>query len=186
MRAGGADPTSLTCRLLITAPGLSSQDVAGRIDGFPRRPHPQGPRYGKGVYFRLTGKAPFQRLIYPPPIHGALGTHYRNDLGGQAVFGPDLEYVPAPDYSVDPARAAAFAAYIRKFWPGLPDRRPAARLRRRAAQAARPRRAPAGLPAARGRGSRPHRPDGPVRHREPRPDQFPARSGEEVAARLLP
>ena len=120
VRAGGADPTSLTCRLLVTAPGLSSQDVAGRIDGFPADRIPKA-HYGKGVYFRLTGKAPFQRLIYPPPIHGALGTHYRNDLGGQAVFGPDLEYVPTPDYSVDPARAEAFAAYIRKFWPGLPD-----------------------------------------------------------------
>lgn len=120
VRAGGADPTSLTCRLLVTAPGLSSQDVAARIEGYPADRIPKA-HYGKGVYFRLTGKAPFQRLIYPPPIHGALGTHYRNDLGGQAVFGPDLDYVPAPDYSVDPARAEAFAAYIRKFWPGLPD-----------------------------------------------------------------
>ncbi len=25
------------------------------------------------------------------------------------------------DYSVDPAAAPAFAEYIRKFWPGLPD-----------------------------------------------------------------
>ncbi len=120
VRAGGADPTSLTCRLLVTAPGLSSQDVAGRIEGYPADHIPKA-HYGKGVYFRLTGKAPFQRLIYPPPIHGALGTHYRNDLGGQAVFGPDLEYVPEPDYSVDPAKAEVFAAYIRKFWPGLPD-----------------------------------------------------------------
>ncbi|ENZ81358.1 NAD(P)/FAD-dependent oxidoreductase [Caulobacter vibrioides] len=120
VRAGGVDPTRLTCRLLVTAPGLSAQAVAERIEGYPADRIPQA-HYGKGVYFRLTGKAPFQRLIYPPPIHGALGTHYRNDLGGQAVFGPDLEYVPAPDYSVDPARAEAFAAYIRKFWPGLPD-----------------------------------------------------------------
>lgn len=119
VRAGGADPTSLSCRLLITAPGLSSQDVAARIEGYPEGRIPKA-HYGKGVYFRLAGKAPFQRLIYPPPIHGALGTHYRNDLGGQAVFGPDLEYVSAPDYSVDPAKAEAFAAYIRKFWPGLP------------------------------------------------------------------
>jgi L-2-hydroxyglutarate oxidase LhgO len=120
VRAGGAEPTTLTCRLLVTAPGLSAQAVASRIDGYPADRIPKG-HFGKGVYFRLTGKAPFQRLIYPPPIHGALGTHYRNDLGGQAVFGPDLEYVPAPDYSVDPTKAEAFAAYIRKFWPGLPE-----------------------------------------------------------------
>ena len=119
VRAGGAEATSLTCRLLITAPGLSAQAVAGQIEGFPADQIPKG-HFGKGVYFRLAAKAPFQRLIYPPPIHGALGTHYRNDLGGQAVFGPDLAYVPEPDYSVDPARAAEFAAYIRKFWPDLP------------------------------------------------------------------
>ena len=120
VRAGGAEATSLTCRLLITAPGLSAQAVAGQIEGFPADQIPKG-HFGKGVYFRLAAKAPFQRLIYPPPIHGALGTHYRNDLGGQAVFGPDLAYVSEPDYSVDPARAADFAAYIRKFWPGLPE-----------------------------------------------------------------
>jgi L-2-hydroxyglutarate oxidase LhgO len=73
------------------------------------------------VYFRLSGRAPFERLIYPPPIAGALGTHYRRDLGGQAVFGPDLAYVEAEDYSVDPARAAGFYRYVRRFWPALPD-----------------------------------------------------------------
>jgi L-2-hydroxyglutarate oxidase LhgO len=115
--AGLSPPASLP--LLVTAPGLSAQAVAGTIEGFPADQIPAA-HYGKGVYFRLAAKAPFQRLIYPPPIHGALGTHYRNDLGGQAVFGPDLEYVPAPYYSVDPAKAAAFADYIRKFWPDVP------------------------------------------------------------------
>jgi L-2-hydroxyglutarate oxidase LhgO len=119
VRAGGEAPTGLTCRYLVTAPGLSAQAVAARIEGFPQATIPKG-HYGKGMYFRLVGKAPFSRLIYPPPIHGALGTHYRRDLGGQAVFGPDLTYVDALDYSVDPAAEPAFAAYIRKFWPGLP------------------------------------------------------------------
>jgi L-2-hydroxyglutarate oxidase LhgO len=122
VRIGGAEAASLTCRLLVTSPGLSAQAVAATIEGFPKDQIPPG-HFGKGVYFRLAAKAPFQRLIYPPPIHGALGTHYRNDLGGQAVFGPDLEYVPAPDYSVDPAKAAVFAAYIRKFWPDVPEDR---------------------------------------------------------------
>lgn len=118
--AGGEGGATLTTRLLVTAPGLAAQAVAGRIEGFPAGRIPTG-HYGKGVYFRLTGKAPFERLIYPPPIPGALGTHYRKDLGGQAVFGPDLEYVEDEDYSVDPARAAEFEHYIRRFWPGLPE-----------------------------------------------------------------
>ena len=120
VRAGGEEPATLTARYLVTAPGLSAQAVAGRIEGFPAADIPPG-HYGKGRYFRLAGKAPFSRLIYPPPIHGALGTHYRRDLGGQAVFGPDLIYVEALDYSVDPAIRGEFARYIRKFWPGLPE-----------------------------------------------------------------
>jgi L-2-hydroxyglutarate oxidase LhgO len=96
VRAGGAEPTVLTCRYLVTAPGLSAQTVAVLIEGFPTATIPKG-HYGKGMYFRLSGKAPFRHLVYPPPIPGALGTHYRRDLGGQAVFGPDLSFVDAPD-----------------------------------------------------------------------------------------
>jgi L-2-hydroxyglutarate oxidase LhgO len=118
--AGGEGGATLTTRLLVTAPGLGAQDVASRIAGYPADGIPAG-HFGKGVYFRLTGKAPFERLVYPPPIPGALGTHYRKDLGGQAVFGPDLVYVEAEDYSVDPTKVAEFEGYIRRFWPGLPD-----------------------------------------------------------------
>ena len=120
VRAGGAEPTSLTCRALVIAGGLGAQDAAARVDGYPADRIPKL-HYGKGVYFTLSGPPPFQRLIYPPPIAGALGVHYRRDLGGQARFGPDLAYVDHEDYSVDPARGPGFAAYIRKFWPGLPE-----------------------------------------------------------------
>jgi L-2-hydroxyglutarate oxidase LhgO len=56
--------------------------------------------------------------------------HLTLDLGGQARFGPDVEWLPEPtpgrpigplDYRVDPARARAFYAEIRRYWPGLPD-----------------------------------------------------------------
>jgi L-2-hydroxyglutarate oxidase LhgO len=120
IQAGGDSPTQLTVRLLVTAPGLSAQGVAARIEGFPAADVPKL-HYGKGVYCRLVGKAPFERLIYPPPIPGALGTHYRKDLGGQAVFGPDLHYVDTEDYSIDPAAPEGFYPYVRRFWPGLPD-----------------------------------------------------------------
>lgn len=120
VRAGGAEPTTITCRLLVTAPGLGAQHVAGLIEGFPKDRIPKL-HFGKGNYFAYHGKAPFQRLVYPVPIPGALGTHYRRDLGGQARFGPDLEWVDHEDYRVDPGRAAEFYQYVRKFWPGLPD-----------------------------------------------------------------
>lgn len=118
IRVGGEGATTVTSRLLVTAAGLSAQAVAGSIEGFPAAGIPQG-HFGKGVYFRLSGPAPFNRLVYPPPIPGALGTHYRKDLGGQGVFGPDLVYVDHEDYEVDPAKRDEFVQYIRRFWPSV-------------------------------------------------------------------
>ena len=43
-------------------------------------------------------------------------------MGGQAKFGPDVQWVDSPDdLSVDPTRGEAFYAEVRKYWPGLPD-----------------------------------------------------------------
>jgi L-2-hydroxyglutarate oxidase LhgO len=117
---GDAGRTTLSTSILITAAGLEAQAVATMIEGYPRDQIP--PRHlGKGVYFRYAGKAPFQRLVYPPPIPGALGTHYRIDLGGQGILGPDLEYVDTIDYTVDPARADKFYSDVRRYWPSLED-----------------------------------------------------------------
>ena len=52
---------------------------------------------------------------------GSLGVHVTLDLAGQTRFGPDVEAIDAISYDVDPARADAFYAEIRKYWPGLPD-----------------------------------------------------------------
>lgn len=118
IRVGGEGAMTVTSRLLVTAPGLSAQTVARSIEGYPADLIPEG-HFGKGVYFRLTGPAPFNRLIYPPPINGALGTHYRKDLGGQGVFGPDLAFVDTEDYAVDPDKRDVFVHYIRRFWPDV-------------------------------------------------------------------
>jgi L-2-hydroxyglutarate oxidase LhgO len=118
---GGEAPIAVSTPRLVIAAGLGAQACARSIEDFPLARIP--PLYfGKGNYFALQGaKAPFARLIYPPPIPGALGTHYRRDLGGVARFGPDLQFVDHEDYGVDPARAASFYATVRRFWPGLPD-----------------------------------------------------------------
>ena len=118
--ANGTEETTLRTQYLITAAGLEAQTVAAAIEGFPVNQIPRR-HLGKGVYFRLAGKAPFERLVYPTPIPGALGTHYVRNLGGQGVFGPDLQYVDSIDYRVDPTRAQEFYASVRRYWPGLPD-----------------------------------------------------------------
>ncbi|MBN8608017.1 MAG: NAD(P)/FAD-dependent oxidoreductase [Caulobacterales bacterium] len=121
VRVGGETPTEISTKALVIAAGLGAQACAAMVDAFPASRIP-ALHFGKGNYFALQGvKAPFSRLIYPPPIPGALGTHYRRDLGGVARFGPDLQFVDHEDYLVDPARAGAFYETVRRFWPGLPD-----------------------------------------------------------------
>ena len=120
LRTGGEAPAELSAARLVIAAGLGAQDAAAAIDGFPPDRIPRL-HLGKGVYFRLSGPAPFRRLVYPPPVAGSLGCHYRRDLGGQARFGPDLQYVDRESYDVDPGRAAGFYRDVRRYWPGLPD-----------------------------------------------------------------
>jgi L-2-hydroxyglutarate oxidase LhgO len=118
--AGGSQPITITTARLVTAPGLSAQAIAARIEGYPPERIPKA-YFGKGSYFALRGRAPFSRLIYPVPTPGALGVHYTRDLGGRARFGPDLEFVTTPNYDVDPARAVRVYAEVRRYWPSLPD-----------------------------------------------------------------
>jgi L-2-hydroxyglutarate oxidase LhgO len=117
---GGAEPMQLACRVVVNAAGLQAPAVARRIAGVPTQTIPRG-WLCKGSYYGLAGRAPFQRLIYPVPEPGGLGVHLTLDLGGQARFGPDVEWVETEDYDVDLARAAGFYAAIRRYWPGLRD-----------------------------------------------------------------
>ena len=48
--------------------------------------------------------------------------HLTLDLGGQARFGPDVQWVDSPDdTAVEAARGDAFYAAVRKYWPDLAD-----------------------------------------------------------------
>jgi L-2-hydroxyglutarate oxidase LhgO len=60
-------------------------------------------------------------LIYPVPEKDGLGVHLTLDMGGQARFGPDVEWVETLDHGVNPARMPAFYGAIRKYWRGLAD-----------------------------------------------------------------
>jgi L-2-hydroxyglutarate oxidase LhgO len=115
------DGTELACKVLVNAAGLSAVSLAERMDGLDKSLLPSA-HYAKGNYFTLAGKAPFSRLIYPVPEKAGLGVHLTLDLGGQAKFGPDVQWVEDPaDLQVDPRRGDAFYAEVRKYWPGLAD-----------------------------------------------------------------
>ena len=115
------DGTCLQARVVINAAGLHAPALARRIQGLAPEHVPQA-YFAKGNYFTLAGRAPFSRLIYPVPQAAGLGVHLTLDLGGQAKFGPDVQWVNSPeDLAVDAARGDAFYAEVRKYWPGLQD-----------------------------------------------------------------
>jgi L-2-hydroxyglutarate oxidase LhgO len=117
---GGAEPMTLGCDILINSAGLEAPLLAGRIAGLPSESVPRA-YFCRGVYFTLSGRAPFKRLIYPVPEAAGLGVHLTLDLAGQARFGPDTEWIDGIDYAVDAGRGERFYAAIRTYWPGLAD-----------------------------------------------------------------
>ena len=116
LHVGGDAPMSLTARYVINSAGLNAPEVAESMVGFPVTLVPTR-CFAKGSYFSLRGKSPFSRLVYPVPEVGGLGAHLTLDLQGAARFGPDVEWVDRPDYSVDAERVEKFCEAIRKYWP---------------------------------------------------------------------
>ncbi|MFG6413416.1 NAD(P)/FAD-dependent oxidoreductase [Roseateles sp. DC23W] len=118
LRAG--DGFELGARWVVNCAGLFAGQVAQALGA-------EAPalRFARGHYFSLSGRAPFSHLIYPLPVDGGLGVHLTLDLGGQARFGPDVQWLPDADpaalaYAVDPVLAPAFEAEVRHYWPDLP------------------------------------------------------------------
>ncbi|MFO0589697.1 MAG: NAD(P)/FAD-dependent oxidoreductase [Polyangiaceae bacterium] len=118
---GGASPVTMRARSVVNAAGLHACDVARSIEGLPASAAPI-PRYAKGAYFSLRGRAPFRHLIYPVPGEGGhLGVHLTLDLAGQARFGPTFRWVDQIEYSLSLEDAVGFEEAVRRYWPALPD-----------------------------------------------------------------
>ena len=114
------EPFDLMANTLINAGGLFAPQLASMIDGLPQDTVP-GAWFAKGNYFTMTGRAPFSRLIYPIPEPGGLGVHVTLDLGGNARFGPDVEWQEDLNYALDPDREQRFYEAVRAWYPSLPD-----------------------------------------------------------------
>ena len=113
--------TELSAKTVINAAGLNAVALARSLAGLDPRCLPPA-YFCKGNYFTLSGRSPFSRLIYPVPQAAGLGVHLTLDIGGQAKFGPDVQWVDSPDdLTVDASRGEAFYAEVRKYWPGLKD-----------------------------------------------------------------
>jgi len=125
LEIGGADEMQIQTQLLINCAGLSAPAIARKIEGLDAGQVPKA-YFAKGNYFSLSGKSPFTHLIYPIPEPGGLGVHLTLDMGGQAKFGPDVEWLDIDsehqiDYTVNPKRSEGFYEAVRRYWPGLKD-----------------------------------------------------------------
>ena len=125
LQIGGADGMQIQTKFLINCAGMSAPAVAQKIEGLSKDQIPKT-YFAKGNYFSLSGKSPFTHLIYPIPEPGGLGVHLTLDMGGQAKFGPDVEWLDIDqeeqiDYTVDPKRGDGFYQAVRRYWPGLKD-----------------------------------------------------------------
>jgi L-2-hydroxyglutarate oxidase LhgO len=112
----------LAAEVVVNCAGLAARDLARTIDALCPTTIPRL-FLAKGSYFVYSGRTPFRHLVYPVPEPGGLGVHLTLDLGGQARFGPDVEWISQVDYTVDPGRKRHFEAAIRSYWPGLDTER---------------------------------------------------------------
>lgn len=117
-------PYAFRCTHLINAAGLGAQTVAAAIEGVPNDRIP-ALYLCKGHYFSLSGRSPFNRLIYPVPEPNTtgLGIHATIDMSNQARFGPDTVYVDEEDYLVLDSLRSKFSAAIRLYYPALDESR---------------------------------------------------------------
>ena len=116
-----SDGTELMAVVVVNAAGLHAPTLAQRFEGLSAA-HVPAAYYAKGNYFTLSGRSPFSRLIYPVPEAAGLGVHLTLDLGGQAKFGPDVQWVDSPeDLVVSAEHEARFYREVRQYWPGLSD-----------------------------------------------------------------
>jgi L-2-hydroxyglutarate oxidase LhgO len=112
----------IRCAWLVNAAGLEASRIAALagldVDALGLRQRPC-----KGDYFVLAPKYRHlaEHLVYPLPFHAGLGVHITFDLGGRVMAGPDAEYVDELRYDVDPAKAAAFGAALRRYLPEIAD-----------------------------------------------------------------
>ncbi|TKB46804.1 NAD(P)/FAD-dependent oxidoreductase [Ferrimonas sediminicola] len=108
----------LRCRRLVLAGGLSTPQLLRRVRGLSPAKVPRQ-HLAKGNYYKLGGRSPFSRLIYPLPEAGGLGVHLTLDLSGNARFGPDVQWCDAPQFEVTQGLEERFKEAVASYWPGV-------------------------------------------------------------------
>jgi L-2-hydroxyglutarate oxidase LhgO len=107
-------------KILINCSGLHSDKVSRAINGLDAK-YVHNIFYGKGHYFKYSGKNPFSSLIYPLPNSDSLGIHVGMDMSGSLRFGPDITWSKTIDYSFDETLKNKFTSSIKNYWKNLDE-----------------------------------------------------------------
>ncbi|KAI1243785.1 hypothetical protein MGN70_013651 [Eutypa lata] len=121
---GNRAESTIATSTIINSAGLGAAALHNHILRHHGQPERQVKSYyAKGNYFSYGASRPHpSRLIYPAPTpgHAGLGTHLTLDLAGRVRFGPDAEWVDAPDdLAVSAERLPRALAEIRKYLPAV-------------------------------------------------------------------
>lgn len=121
LETDGDGAFSVACGRLINAAGLGAWGIAGSTAGLAAA-HVPPHHLAKGCYCGVSGKSPFQHLVYPVPVPGGLGIHATLDMQGQVRLGPDVTWIGQVEYSVPDSAPETFRAACLSYWPGLASR----------------------------------------------------------------
>jgi L-2-hydroxyglutarate oxidase LhgO len=122
VRSAAGQASEILCAWVVNAAGLDASRIAALagldVDALGLRQRPC-----KGDNFVLAPRHAriANHLVYPVPVHAGLGVHITFDLAGRVLAGPDTEYIDQLRYDVDPAKAAAFGAALRRYLPEVAD-----------------------------------------------------------------
>ncbi len=106
------------CKNIINCGGVDSHKIANKIDALNKDLIPKV-KFIKGNYYKLRGKSPFKKLIYPLPNKFGLGIHSTLNFNNETIFGPDTEKIKSLNFKVTNGLENKFKEEIFRYWPEI-------------------------------------------------------------------
>jgi len=119
VNVGGREPISIISRMVVNSAGLDAIAISKSI--FPNRDVPDSYPV-KGGYLRLSGKSPFNHIIYPAMIPGQIEERVdaTPDLMNSLRFGPSIEKINrVNDFNISEELIDRFYPSIRRYFPDV-------------------------------------------------------------------
>ncbi len=111
---------AIQAETVVNCAGLYADRIASMVgldvDRLGYRQH-----YYKGDYFRITGSAPVNMLVYPVPKGAGLGIHLTPDMSGSVKMGPNAYPINRIDYRVESAEDE-FRNDVKRYMPSITNK----------------------------------------------------------------